>query len=123
MPNHLCTVPLRLSVFTLRSLLSLYCRTGLHHLLKAHPLCTPPRPNPLHAVALQVNTGLILGLRPSPGRLTVYRVTNLKQSRSMGRREGSFLSDNPVVDLLRFLRESKGWTYTISKENGLQVAQ
>ena len=38
--------------------------TGLHHLTKAHPLNTPPLPNPLHAVALQRKTGLILGLKP-----------------------------------------------------------
>ena len=40
--------------------------TGLNHLMKTHPLNTPPRPNHLHAVALQIKTGRILGLRPYP---------------------------------------------------------
>ena len=49
----------------LRSLLPAPRRAGLNHLTKTHPLYTPPRPNPLHAVALQEKTGRILGLRPS----------------------------------------------------------
>lgn len=31
--------------------------TGLNHLMKTHPLNTPPRPNALHADALQSKTG------------------------------------------------------------------
>ena len=65
MPNHLYPVPLRLSVF-LRSLLLAYGKAGLNHLVKTHPLDTPPRPNHPHAVALQMNTGRFLGLRPYP---------------------------------------------------------
>ena len=36
----------------------------------------------------------------------------------MGRREGLLQSDNPAVDLLPLPRPWKGWTYTITKENG-----
>jgi hypothetical protein len=36
----------------------------------------------------------------------------------MGRREGLLQSDNPAVDLLPLSRPWKGWTYTITKENG-----
>jgi len=104
-PNHLWSLPARLSV-SFRALISLGFREpGLQSLANPHPTTTPPRPNPLPAVASAEENGS----EPRPQALlppALRRSESLTSGNPVRweRRGGFTRSDNPDVGLLCFSR-------------------